>query len=172
MTEWYSQIYKLKMDIIKFEYLKINEKESVRFELSPKTYFDLDPGEEVAIDSVPQYLQPFQYVDVDASELVFVKLHLEIGSEKKIFNQTFWNQGKNFLTERIDFGKESYRELILTVKIDEKTDTSEVLRLFFSKEDIIIPTYHSLILSDGHEGEIEQRFDTDVFIGMIKQGKL
>jgi hypothetical protein len=156
------------MGIIKFEYLRINGKESVTFELSPEAYFDLDPGEDVEINSVPLYLQPFQYVDVDVSELVFVKLHIEIGSEKKIFNQTFWNQGKNFLTERIDFGKEPYRELILTVKIDEKTDTYEVLRLFFSKEDIIIPTYHSLILSD----QIEQRFDTNVFTEMLKRGEL
>lgn len=157
------------MNRIAFEYSKINEKERLTFELPVETYFDLDASEEIEINSVPHYLQPFQYIDCNISELVFVKLHLEIGSEKRIFNQTFWNKGENFLTERIDLGKEPYRELILTVKTDEKTATYEVLRLFFSKEDIIIPTYHALISSDGYGGEIEQRFDTNLFVNTIKR---
>lgn len=151
-----------------FEYLKINETERLSFELPAEIYFDVAPGEEIEINSVPQYLQPFQYVDVDVSDLVFVKLCIEIGSKKRIFNQKFWNKGENFLTEWIDIGKEPYRELILTVKIDNKTETYEVLRLFFSKEDIIVPTYHSLILSD----KVEQRFDTNLFVNMIKRGKV
>jgi len=159
------------MNRIAFEYSKINEKERLTFELPAETYFDLDAGEEIDINSVPHYLQPFQYIDCNISELVFVKLHLEIGSEKRIFNQTFWNKGENFLTERIDSGKEPYRELILSVKVNEKDATYETLRLFFSRE-LIVPTYHSLISSDDHGGEIEQRFDTNLFVNMIKRGEV
>lgn len=155
---------------INFEYLRIQAKETEKFELSVEEYFDLEPGEEVEIDSVPMYLQPYQYIDADISELVFVKLHIEIGSEKRIFNQTFWNKGENFLTELIDYGKEPYRELILSVKVDEEKAIYETLRLFFSKE-LIVPTYHSLISSDSRGGETEQLFNTDVFVEMIKSGR-
>lgn len=109
------------------------------------------------------------YLNIDLKELLLIIASIEVNNETRILKQTFWNNGNNILTERIDIGIENYKEMILSFKIDEKKNIYETLRLFLG-DKFTVPTYHSLIHSDGNGEDIENRFDTNVYIEMIKKG--
>lgn len=159
------------MDTIIIEYLTKHQSNFTKQEIFYEDYFDLEKDEQVEIDAVPKYPQPFQYLNIDINDLVFVKLHLEIGNSKRTFNQTFWNNGDNFLTERINAGEVSYKEVILSVKMPGTNDIYETLRLYFG-QSFIVPVHHGLVHVDHNGVEVEQQFDINPFIEMVKQNRV
>jgi hypothetical protein len=155
-----------KMNKIEFKYLTTDKKQFKHFELPIEEYFDLDENEVPKIDSIPKHSQPFQYLDVSLSKLIFIKLIIQIQDEKKVLNQTFWNNGENFMTERVDVGKNNYRELIISTKVNGKTQEYETIRLYFSSE-FIFPIHHGIISMNENGEETERKFDLTPFIEMI-----
>jgi len=154
---------------IKIEFLLRGQSHFICKEISFEEYFDLEENELVEINSIPKFSQPYQYLNIDLKELLLIIASIEVNNETRILKQTFWNNGNNILTERIDIGIENYKEMILSFKIDEKKNIYETLRLFLG-DKFTVPTYHSLIHSDGNGEDIENRFDTNVYIEMIKKG--
>jgi hypothetical protein len=143
-----------KMNKIEFKYLTTDKKQFKHFELPIEEY------------SIPKHSQPFQYLDVSLSKLIFIKLIIQIQDEKKVLNQTFWNNGENFMTERVDVGKNNYRELIISTKVNGKTQEYETIRLYFSSE-FIFPIHHGIISMNENGEETERKFDLTPFIEMI-----
>lgn len=156
------------MSII-IEFLLKGQSQFVRKEISNEQYFDLEENEIAEINSIPKLSQPYLYLDVNIEEIILVIISIEINYEKRIFKQTIWNNGNSILTERIDIGRENYKEIILSVKIDEKKNLFETIRLFVGQK-FTVPTYHSLIFPNESGEEIEKRFDTNIYIEMIKKG--
>ena len=154
---------------INFEYLLKGQSQFLSKEFSPEEFFDLEEDEEIEIDSVPKFSQPYLYLNIKIEEILLVILVIAINNEKRIFKQTVWNNGNNILTERVDIGRENYKELILSVKIDEGTDLYETIR-FFVGDNFTVPTYHSFIHSDENGKEVEKKIDTEVYIEMVRQG--
>lgn len=121
------------------------------------------------INSIPKFSQPYLYLTTNIEEILLVAVTIEINNERRAFKQTIWNNGANILTERADSGRDSYKEIILSVLIDKRTNLYETIRLFVG-DNFTVPTYHSLINSDKNERDIERRVDTDIYIEMIKNG--
>ncbi len=153
---------------VTIEFLLRGQSEFIRKEISYNEYFDLEENEEMDIDSIPRFSQPYLYLNTNIEEILFVVIYFEINNETRIFKQTIWNNGNNILTERNDIGRENYKEIILSIKINENADLYETIRLFVG-DNFIVPTYHSFIHSDKNGKEIEKRFDTDIYIEMIKK---
>jgi Fe-S cluster assembly iron-binding protein IscA len=123
------------------EYVTTNNvKNSV--ELKPDEYFDeeyLDEDEEISWDSVPMYNHAVDYLDnleIDLNAIVSTKL-VVIDSKLKVsstINESFWNEAKNVLIERIDRLIDDsqtllYRSLIISIQIQKNPLISEILRL-------------------------------------------
>ncbi|HCC94256.1 MAG TPA: hypothetical protein DEQ26_07995 [Flavobacteriaceae bacterium] len=151
---------------IKIEFLLKGENEFIRRDISYEEYFDLEENEKIEIDSIPKFSQPYLYLNINVEKILLVIVEIEINNNKKIFKQTIWNNGDNILTERID--NDNYKEIILSVKIEEATGLYETIRLFVGNK-ITVPTYHSLIYLDKNGRDIEKRFNTDIYIEMIKK---
>lgn len=154
---------------IKIEYILKGQNEFIRREISNEEYFDLGENEEIEVNSIPKFSQPYLYLNKSIKEILLVILSIEIKNEKRIFKQAIWNNGNNILTERIDIGRENYKEIILSIKIDESNNLYETIRIFVG-ENFTVPTYHSLIYTDKNGVDIEKKTDTDDYIKMIKKG--
>lgn len=150
------------------EYLIKGQSKFVRKEISEEEYFDLEENEIPEINSIPKFSQPYLYINHNLKDILLVNLCIEINNEKRIFKQTIWNNGNNLLTERIDIGSENYKEIILSIKIDEKKHLFETIRLFVG-DMYIVPTYHSLIHSGKNGEDVEKKIDTNIYIEMIKK---
>lgn len=156
------------MTRITIEYLIKGQTDFVKRDIPVEEYFDLDEGEILEIDSCPDFSHPFMYTGIDLTELILVRLYVEVDSKKIIFNQTFWDNGDSHLTERIDIdelGKETHRELILSVGIMKNGLSYEVLRLRpLVNLNFIVPESHVLI---GETEQVVHTFDTKVFDKML-----
>lgn len=154
---------------IKIEFLLRGQNKFISKEIAHEEYFDLEENEKIEINSIPKFSQPYLYVNTDIKEILLVVLFIDVNDEKRIFKQTIWNNGNNILTERIDIGGENYKEIILSVKVGDKDDLYETIRLHIGA-NFIVPTYHSLIHSDSNGKEVEKRVDTNMYIEMVKKG--
>ncbi len=127
-------------------------------ELAPQEYFDLEPNEEVEIDSIPEYNHAIDYLALDSSEIETTVLILtdEEQQARRAITETFWNNGQNRLIERVDSGCDPYWEMILEVQTAHTPPTWEVLRV--CREDgAMKPIYHAFI-RDNHDGsQLETR---------------
>ena len=158
------------MDQIEIDYLSIDEIKVKSKRLLQSEYFDLEINETASIDSVPKFIQPYEYVTKDPSNLVFLMISVKMGSESRQIKQTFWNEGQNILTERIDEGVENYREMILsTCKFDNnKNRVDEIIRVVFAS-NTMYPVYHSYISRDATGVEKESKVETSFFIKLFKK---
>jgi hypothetical protein len=154
---------------IKIEFLLKGQSQFSQKEISVEEYFDIEENETIDIHCVPKFSQPYMYLNFNIEEILLVVIILEINGEKRILRQTIWNNGNNLFTERTDIGSENdnYKEMILSIRIDETTDLYEVIRLFVG-DNFTVPVYHSLFYSGDNGSEIEKPFNTDVYLEMIK----
>ncbi|MFN3195239.1 MAG: hypothetical protein ACE364_04740 [Chlorobiota bacterium] len=150
------------MNKVKFEYLINNLTEFKTLHIDYNEYFDLDKDEEIDTDSVPKYLQPYEYLDIHLKEIVFLKVSFEINNNKRTIKQSFWNDGENIVTENIEKGDRNYHELIISVRLNESSEFFEVLKLNMDFE-FIFPKYHGLFSYKNGKSEKEDKFDTDIF---------
>jgi len=128
-------------------------------ELAAQEYFDLEPDEEVEIDSIPEYNHAIDYLALDSSQIETTMLILtdEERQARRAITETFWNNGQNRLIERVDSGSAPYWEMILEVQTGQAPPIWEVLRV--CREDgAMKPIYHAFI-RDNHDGS---QFETRI----------
>ena len=154
------------MKNINFKYMTAQSIEFQTLNISIEDYFELDKDEICEIDSVPRFLHFHDYIDIKIEDLLFIHVIIEIEDKKREFKQSFWNQGNNFIIERIDTGDIPYKEIIICSDIKE--GESEIIRFTFHDSQIL-PVYHGFIStnSDGTQSEIEM--DLEIFINMYKK---
>lgn len=142
------------MNNIIFRYKKQNEAwESLDIEIDE--YFDLEPNEKVSTYSVTNYLLPEQYIDVPTSQIEYIQISINIGSNRSELKKTFWNKGINSITERLDSSPKERHLIILSTLIDKEKKVFETIRLD-RINDFLFPEHHSLIQDnpDGTETEL------------------
>ncbi|MGB0386415.1 MAG: hypothetical protein ACPGWR_16515 [Ardenticatenaceae bacterium] len=143
---------------ITLKYKTVTNPDWLFLDLAPQEYFDLEPEEEVEIDSIPEYNHAIDYLALDSREIDTTVLILtdEEQETRRAITETFWNHGQNRLIERVDSGTNPYWEMILEVQTGQTPPTWEVLRV--CREDgAMKPIYHAFI-RDNHDGsQIETR---------------
>lgn len=142
---------------IKLEYMLLDSNIWASVTLLPEEYFDLDPDEEITLDCVPKYNHAIDYLDCD--KVCNTRLEISDLSTKATrgITETFWNDGKNRIIERIDKGSGlDYNEMILEITVSESPLTWEIVRLH-RQDGLLIPNYHGYITknADGSETEIK-----------------
>lgn len=132
------------MNTILYKYLLKGEQKFQILDITVHDYFDLDDEEEISLTSTPKHSHIEDYLDIELSRIMFIHLIIKINNEMAEFKQTIWNNGNNCLCERIETGKEDYRELILTSRIDENKIIDEIIRIYCTS-DRLYPVHHSFI---------------------------
>ncbi len=122
--------------------------------LEPVEYFDLDPGEEPDLDSVPRLDRALAYLGLERSTVQFTVISLEKRrtGQTKVISESFWNGGRNSLAEVSESGLST--QLILENFLTEQPATWEILRS--EKNDGLWQvTYHGIICQnpDGSQSE-------------------
>ncbi|TDQ81703.1 hypothetical protein [Sphingobacterium yanglingense] len=140
---------------------KIIHRDTISFD----DYFDLDEGELVEHDSVPQYSQPYMYVDIPIEELVFVKVDIVVENNRRTYKQTFWNSGRNVFTETTDYQPSVSTEIIIA--LDKGNGDNEIIRLY-NGTGIFYPIYHGFFTKDSTD---EEKLDMSMFIDLVKHEK-
>jgi len=127
-------------------------------QLSAEEYFDLEPDEVPAFDSVPWHNHACDYLKLPTTGLAETQITVDDDrhGQRIIIRETFWNEGRNRLIERSDSGQRSnYRELILLGVVGEAK--SEVLRLVDTKCTFNLG-FHSMIEKNADGTETEHKY--------------
>ena len=143
------------------EYQLTDSSEWHLVELAPEEYFDLDylaPDEKIMWDCMPKYVDTIEYLDIELKEVANIKLKI-IDPEVKITKsvaETFWNEGKNKITEvtHSENEKISYWETIIDIQLQSVPLISEILR-FYREDNIPKLAYHGII-TDRKDGSQEE----------------
>jgi hypothetical protein len=148
---------------INIDYKISNSPEWKTVALTPEEYFDKDyfeeyPDEEIEWDSVPEFNDALDYIDVDPEILSHTRITI-FDNEKNIsrtLSKALWNKGENFIIERTDKYADKVEELIvINIKLKDSPTEWEILR--FQKENgIPMLEFHSVIL-DKEDGSQEER---------------
>jgi hypothetical protein len=133
--------------------------------LSIADYFDLNEEEELDIDSPVLESNLLNYVGVAASQIMLIRLELEINGKSRSFRQSFWNNGENFIIERIDSGIRGDRELILVTSNSGDSRSSEVIRVVDFGE-ALVPVYHSVSFQNCDGLEIDLSLSLEEFTNL------
>ena len=131
--------------------------------IAPEEYFDLKylgADETLEVESVAKYWNTLEYLDNTIRRKIHVT-RLEIYDQRSDFlytvEDTFWNDQRNFLRERIDYlkGKKNYHLIILSLQKNGEQITYEFLRLE-DQEGQFKPIEHTIIQNkDGIEETLE-----------------
>lgn len=122
--------------------------------LEPEDYFDVEPGEEPDVDSVPRWDQAIAYLDLEPSAVQFTVIVLERPStgQTKVISESLWNRGRNSLAEVSECGQPT--QLILENFLTEQPPTWEILRSE-RNEGLWQVTYHGVISQDADGSQSE-----------------
>ncbi len=153
------------MNSIILTYVCKNSMVSIKKNIPINEYFDLDEVEALTIESSPKFSNPYEYSGFEPKELLYLTLVLIVGNNRRTFKQTFWNNGANILTERLDEGKENYREIILSLKF--KGEEYETIRLVCIN-GVFLPVYHGFFMLDENGNEIEINKTERLFLDILK----
>jgi hypothetical protein len=126
-------------------------------EFSPENYFDLDPGEEIEYDCVPDFSHAIDYLDIDITLVSHTRVRVTDNELKKsrTTNSAFWNQGNNSITRRVDEEIGIVDKFtVISMKISDNPPVWETLRIQ-EDNDVPIIEFHSFITDqdDGTETE-------------------
>lgn len=139
---------------ITIRYKLVDRTEWNILELKPSEYFDLDPGEEPDLDSVPLLDRAVTYLGLEPATVQFTIISLEKRStgQSKLISESFWNNGRNSLAEVGECGQST--QLILENFLTEEPPTWEILRTERNNE-LWQVTYHGVICQnpDGSQSE-------------------
>ena len=153
--------------IIDFKYKLFNSEEWIKKIISIDEYFDLsllDNEEKLDIYSLPMHDNLIEYIDCERQKIYQISVDIiDIAANCKLyFFQTFWNNHKNWLVERIDTndGSENYHELIISTVLPHETSNNteldyEIIR-FLKKDNDVKCLYHGIVRdnSDGSQSEV------------------
>lgn len=156
------------MNKITLNYKLVNEDGIKSIEIPINEYFDLDEGEIPHINSVPEFMQPYDYVPNDVSEIIYLTINVEINGDTRQIKQSFWNNGKKFIIEVIQKGKINYKELIISITTDENKKLYEVIRFGFEK-DFIVPILHTYFEENSAGEEETINVELEPFNTIIKE---
>lgn len=131
-------------------------------ELTHAEYFELEPDEEVELDSLPKYNHAIEYLELERHQVAATRIILidEALKAKRSIVEKFWNQGENRLIERTDIGENQYWEMILEVQVSKKPPLWEIVRV--GREDgVLTPWYHAFLQDNDDGSQTEIKVDTD-----------
>lgn len=136
-----------------------SEWETVEF--TPEEYYDHsyyeDDNDPVEWDSVPEWDEAIEYLDVDPVLVANTRLRIcdtELGATRTI-TTIFWNYGRNQIVERIDKEPEgSDYAMIQSVRLQDNPVIWEIMR-FKRRDDVLEMEFHSFIQDneDGSQSE-------------------
>ncbi|MEL7079105.1 MAG: hypothetical protein AAGM46_24680 [Cyanobacteria bacterium J06582_2] len=124
---------------------------------TPEEYYDLDYNEKAEWDSIPLWNDTLDYLDIDKILVEYIETTI-IDTEAdiiQIFAESFWNKGKNRITETIVSGSRSWKETIVEINLVDKPLTYEILR--YNRMDSFAKlSYHGLITDNDDGSQSEQ----------------
>ncbi len=142
---------------ISIEYKTIDSSQWHIIELLPEDYFylvDLEPDEVLEWDSVPEYDDAIDYLDIEPNLVSNTRLRIsDIEAQiTKVITETFWNQGNNRIVERIDSRNSEvfYWLMIIDTKVQDNPTIWEILRI--EKEDNLPKISHHSFIKDNEDG--------------------
>jgi hypothetical protein len=140
------------------DYRQKNTSDWITIELKPEEYFDSEFDSDITWDSIPQFDDASDYLDIEKSVLQNIRIRItdlqfNIG---RTISTTFWNDGENQIVERIDEGiNDAPQMIIITNKIQENPDIWEIMR--FKKQNHTLQIeFHSFIQEDEDEFQVEK----------------
>jgi len=137
---------------IEFKYKLQDIEDWQVFPISVEQYFDMSllSCQEISVDSIPLHNNFIDYLDCDRQQVFQICINIiDISTNAKLhFFQTFWNEQRNWLIERIDtINKcDKYHELIISTELPsilnpEKSELSYQVMRFRKKENDIKCVY-------------------------------
>ena len=145
---------------ILFKYHIKDETEWRVLHMKPQDYFD--EALEYDLDSSPKFANFCDYLKHSKDEVLFIHITVENNVGKKEFKQTFWNEGNNFIIERIDSKFNDYREIIVSSQVQNEHDKSETIRIVL-KGDRLFPAYHGFIKDEADGTQSEKKLNLKYF---------
>ncbi len=152
---------------VNLDYRLIGNKEWKSIDLEPESYFDLESGEIVNLDSIPFYDHAIEYLvedlGIQKESVMATKLHLYDKSTKKerLITESFWNYGRNRLIERQDTGDRPYSEIIMEMLVSEVPEVWEVLRCD-RLSGVLSPSYHAKIQEREDGSQVEHHVNVAI----------
>lgn len=125
--------------------------------LSPEEYFDLEEGEEISENCVPQYDHAVDYLDIEITNVSNTRIKIENFQNKttEIITETFWNHGKNCLIESTTTNpKEVSWMIILSIQRQDNPKIWEILN--FEREDDLPKLCYHGIIQDNEDGSQDE----------------
>lgn len=147
---------------ISLEYRLVGQKNIVSTALSPEDYFELEDGESATFDSFVRFDSALEYLDLSASEVDFTRTTVfdDIANSKRQISRCYWNDGKNYVTERIDtLISEQYRVFILETEHDLNTPGYSLINSvkYVNGDKNSKLEFHIIYIKDPNGDYIEQR---------------
>lgn len=131
--------------------------------LKPEEYFDLDPGEEPDVDSVPLYSDLERYLD-DVEDVTKLAVEIKNESDGKAMRieKSYQNEGRSTVTTRSDYQNEAltYREIIYESMLPQELiaqGSAYDLCRFVVNGDTAECSYHGIFHYTDDGKEIEYR---------------
>ena len=152
---------------INLGYRLVDSQEWKSIDLEPESYFDLDSGELVTLDSIPFYDHAIEYLvedlEIQKESVMATKICLYDKSTKKerLITESFWNYGRNRLIERQDVGDQPYSEIILEMLVSQVPEVWEVLRCD-RLSGVLSPSYHAKIQDREDGSQVEQHINVAI----------
>jgi hypothetical protein len=148
---------------ISIDYKTLNSSDWKTLELTPEEYFDKVyfeeyPDEEFEWDSLPEFEDAVDYIDLELEMISHTRIR--IFDDKKNISRTFsealWNNGENYIVERVDKYPEKVEELIImNIKLRDDPSEWEILRIQ-KVNGVPMIELHSVI-TDKEDGSQEER---------------
>lgn len=127
------------------EYLTKRSEIRKQIEFTPDLFFDEDE-DGFSIDSIPKYIFPYEYLEIEKEELILVSLLIEDNLSYVKRDMFFWNDGKNETDYYIssDEKKEIFEWMITSKQYTDRND-DEVLETIKMLKDT-----KGIWIVDGH----------------------
>ncbi|MBD2302123.1 hypothetical protein [Nostoc sp. FACHB-190] len=144
------------------DYKLINDLQWHIVEMSPEEYFDtslLEEGEQLIWNSIPEYNHAIEYLNIDPSLVSDTRIRVQDSESLKTLTitTTFWNNGNNFIIERIDNALDKAKYvMIIQTKLQEDPTTWEIMR-FKKKSDVLELEFHTFIRENEDGSQTEKK---------------
>ncbi|OCQ89641.1 hypothetical protein BCD64_16885 [Nostoc sp. MBR 210] len=144
------------------DYKLINDLQWHIVEMSPEEYFDtslLDEGEQLGWNSIPEYNHAIEYLNIDQSLVSNTRIRIQDSESLKslTITTTFWNNGQDFIIERIDNALDTTKYVMITqTKLQEDPTIWEIMR-FKKNSDVLEIEFHTFIRENKDGSQTEKK---------------
>jgi hypothetical protein len=145
------------------DYKTSNSSQWETITLTPEEYFDKGyfeqyPEDEFEWNSLPEFDDAIDYIDVDSELITHTRIRVIDDKTKasRTLSTALWNNTENSITERVDKCSDSIDELtVIEIKLQDNPPEYEILRI--QKENgVPMLEFHSII-TDLEDGSQEER---------------